>query len=473
MAGAPKSDWDKIRGMFLSFDYDEWLEQLGGHGGFGVSRLLFLSILYIGMWSILNIQIPNLLLLTFSWIVGTSPIWMPIALIVGAYHVWVWYARSNFIYKQKFTLLEMKIPREIFKSPRAMETVLTNLWIPSRETHIIMRIIQGTMRPWYSLEIASLGGEIHFYIWVPELWRKGIEATIYAEYPEIELHEAEDYAQKYTYDPKTQTVYICDWRLEPFTHDEAGCPNRDAYPMKSYLDFELEQDPKEEYKVDPLTTVLELLSSMKREQQLWVQIGITPAWRTGVLIRKDHMWKHIVEQEVEKVRLESVTLPEGSALAHISGERLRSARPRATWKQTQQIETMERHLGKHPFEVVIRGVYISPTKDYGWRFWDMRLMWRPWANQQYMSQLRNRRWHEMFDWPWMDWHDFRWDQQTLRGLDAYRRRSFFYPPWETPTNVMTTELIASIWHPVSSTAKAPGLNRMPATKSAPPQNLPM
>ncbi len=465
---APKSEWESFLEMLTSFDFDKWMNFVGGDAGFGVSRALFLAVLYAGMWSILSLQIPNLFLLTSAWVIGTAPIWLPIGLLIGAYYVWVWYARSNWIYKQEFVLLEMKMPREISKSPRAMETAITNLWIPSRETTYIMNVIQGSVRPWYSFEIASFGGEIHFYIWVPKLWQQGIEATIYSQYPEIELHPAEDYSLKYTYKPETDTCYVCDWRLEPF-----GKENIDAYPIKSYIDFELEKDPKEEFKIDPLASVLEVMASIKPSQQMWIQIGFTSSFKTGKLVRKESKWRHIVETEIERVRFESVTLPEHAPVEHVSEERLRSARPRATWHQTYQIETMGRHLGKHPFDVVIRGILISPTKDYGWRFWDMRWIWRPYANPQYMSQLRNRRWHVTFDWPWCDWHDFRWDQQTHRGMDAYRRRSFFYPPWETPSNFMTSEAIASLFHPPSSAAKVPGLERIPATKSAPPSNLPM
>ena len=137
--------------------------------------------------------------------------------------------------------------------------------------------------------------------------KKGLEATLYSQYPEIELHEAEDYSQKYTYDPKTETVYICDWRLEGTVKK-----NIDAYPIKTYIDFELEQDPKEEFKVDPLANVLEVMSSIKPTQQMWIQIGFTSSFRMGRLVRKDSEWKHMVETEVEKIRLESIVLPEKS-----------------------------------------------------------------------------------------------------------------------------------------------------------------
>jgi len=170
--------------------------------------------------------------------------------------------------------------------------------------------------------------------------------------------------------------------------------------------------------------------------------------------------------------LESAVLPE-ELPEEISEKRLSQARPRATWKQTQQLESMERNLGKHPFDVGARGIYISPTKDFGKTYWGLRWIWRPYANPQYMSQLRPRRWHNPFDYPWQDWHDVRWNQQTRRCLDAYKRRAFFYPPWETPVNMMTSEALASLFHPPSSSVKTPGINRISSTKSSPPPNLPM
>lgn len=464
MAGGNKTDFESFLHLLVGFDFEEWIEWIAE---WGISRALFLTILFIAMLNILSMQIPNFFLFTFSWVVGTAPVWLPIALLVGTYHVWVWYARSSFIFGRQFVLLEMKIPREVTKSPRAMETALSSFWFMSNETTYLMRVIQGMVRPWFSLEIASFGGEIHFYVWVWKEYQKMTEANLYSQYPEIELHEVEDYAQKFVFDPDIHTCYCTDWRLEPFRK------NIDAFPIKTYVDFELEENPKEEFKIDPLASVLEVMGSIKPEQQMWVQIVFTASYRLGTLNRKNSEWQSMVEEEVQRIRLESAVLPEHLPLEHISAERLAQARPRATWKQTQQLETMERNLGKWPFDVGARGIYISPTADFGRTFWGLRWLWRPYANPQYMSQLRPRRWHNVFDYPWQDWHDVRWNQQTRRCIDAYKRRAFFYPPWATPVNMMTTEVLASIFHPPSSSVKVPGLGRISSTKSAPPPNLPM
>src|SRR3989344_2394268 len=301
MAGGNKTDFQSFLHVLTHFDFEEWIDWIGE---WGISRGLFLVILYIAMLNILAMQIPNFFLFTFSWMIGTAPIWLPIALLIGTYYVWIWYARSLFISKRHTVLLEMKIPREITKSPRAMETALASFWFASEETTYLMRFIKGMVRPWYSLEIASFGGEIHFYVWTWREYQKMIEANLYSQYPEIELHEVEDYAQKFIFEPDYHTCYCTDWRLEPFRK------NIDAYPIKTYVDFELEDNPKEEFKIDPLATVLEFMSSIKPDQQIWVQIIFTSSYRLGTLNRKNSEWQAMVESEVQKIRLESAVLPE-------------------------------------------------------------------------------------------------------------------------------------------------------------------
>jgi len=462
---APASEIRQFFRLLKKFDWFKWNEWFYA---WGISRFLLHSILFVGLLCILSLQIPNLFLFAAGWLIGTAPIWLPIAMLIGFYEIWVWYARSNFIFHKKPVLLEMLIPREITKSPRAMETALTNFWVPQGVTTLYMRVMKGWVLPWYSLEMASFGGEIHFYIWVWKDWQKIVEASMYANYPEIELREVEDYAQKFVYNPDTQTCYGCGWRLEPYNPKERYI---DAYVMKTYIDLELDKDPKEELKIDPFGSVLEVMGSMTPEQQMWIQFLITPEFRSGKLNPTMSDWESRVRDEVQKIRARALTFIEGGT-EHISEDQLFRARPRETWVQQHQLETMQRNMGKHPFKVVPRGIFISPHKDFGVRFWDMRWIWRPFANPQYMTQLRNRFFHTVMDYPWQDLHDMRWEILTRRFIDAYRRRSGFYSPWEFPPNVMTTELLATLYHPPSSSIQVPGLVRISSKKSAPPPNLP-
>ena len=271
----PKSEWGKFVGLLTTPDWFEWNEWIFD---WGISRFLVHTVLFFGLLSILSLQIPNLFLFAAGWLIGTAPVWLPVAMLIGFYEIWVWYARANYIFRTKAVLLEMKIPREITKSPRAMETALTQFWMMAGETTFFMRVFMGQVRPWYSLEMTSFGGEIHFYVWVWKDYQSGIEAALYSQYPEIELHEVEDYSQKFVYNPDIHTCYGSGWRLEPYNPHKRYI---DAYAFKTYIDLELDKDPKEEFKVDPLASVLEFMGSMKPEQQIWIQILFTAAFRTG------------------------------------------------------------------------------------------------------------------------------------------------------------------------------------------------
>ena len=76
---------------------------------------------------------PDIYSLIYQYIVGFildwSPFWLPIALAYTFWQVYFYYIKRNFIYSQvkDSVLLEVKMPREISKSPKAMEVVLARM----------------------------------------------------------------------------------------------------------------------------------------------------------------------------------------------------------------------------------------------------------------------------------------------------------------------------------------------------------
>ena len=459
----------------------EWLNlHEWGHwvGDWGISRALFLGALLIGLFLILGHQIPNLPVFTFSWLVGTSPVWILVISFIAVWRVWVWYIQSLYLSGRHPVLLEMKIPRDIFKSPRAMELAITNFNVSSGETTFLHRGWKGQVRPYFSMEIVSFGGEIHFYFWCWKNYKSVVESALYAQYPEIELHEVEDYSQKFQFDPEVHQAFATEWRLEGYGKD-AGDFRINGYPFRTYVDFELDKDPKEEFKIEPFAQVLEFMSNIKPNEQVWTQIVFRKSGKQGILLveEQDGAWKKMVEKEVEKVRTHAAIIS-GTAVKDVFEEigededAHRPPQPRATWRHQRQMESMERNLGKYPFEVGMRGIYFTTGELHGPTYTGMRWMWRAYGNPQYMTHIRPRRWCCDFDYPWQDVHDLRWNNQVRRALDAYRRRSFFHSPWIIPTNVFTNEMLASIWHPPSRTIAVPGLQRIAATKAEPPPNLP-
>ena len=442
------------------FGLSGWVEWVGG---WGISRALFLTLLFFGLLSILSIFIADLLAFLSGWLIGTAPVWLPVVLVFVAWGAWFSYVQSLALSKIDAVLLEIKIPRDITKSPRAMETAITGFHVTSHEVTYIDRYWKGTTRPFFSFEYTSFGGEVHMYVWTWKQYRVMVETQLYAQYPGIELYEVEDYASAFQYDPEK---YI------GFCTEHAYGPRADAYPIKTYIDYELDKDPKEELKVDPLAQVFEALAAMRQGENMWLQIVFWANARDkrikkGTWLRWENRWENEVKDEVEAIRQSAA-----SPWIDESGVERRGF-PNPTWSQREQMQTMERNLGKLPFDVGIRGLYLAEKKVFsGPALNSLRLMWRPFHNPGYLNQLKPTRGHNIFDYPWQDWGNVRKVHIVRRYLDAYRRRSFVTRPYRQPTQVMTPEIIATIFRPPSRTIEAPGLARIPAKKAEAPANLP-
>ena len=185
----PEIGSQAIRGVISELfggDFHEFMEGTVGNL-LGISRGWFLMSIFIGLLGVLWHLIPNLPLFMLAWVVGTSPIWIPVVAVSGGWKAWVWYNRSRFIASKKPMLLEMKIPRELVRSPRAMENALTHLWLDQGETTYFHRIWMGQVRPFFSFEICSFGGDVRFFVWTWASHRAVVEATLYAPSPPIQL----------------------------------------------------------------------------------------------------------------------------------------------------------------------------------------------------------------------------------------------------------------------------------------------
>ena len=77
---------------------------------------------------IFDLQFADLFATTLTLLLSVYPIWLPILLIVVFWNLWLDYIRTEYISEQQFVLLEIKLPKEITKSPAAMEIFYTALY---------------------------------------------------------------------------------------------------------------------------------------------------------------------------------------------------------------------------------------------------------------------------------------------------------------------------------------------------------
>ncbi len=444
------------------FGISSWVEYAGNKG---ISRGTFLTVLYLALFVAGSVLMPQLLPLIASWLFMAFPILGPVAIGIGWWRIWIWYVRSYFIFaRTKPILLEVRMPTEITKSPRAMELVFTSLWFRSSMTTPIDQYWYGGVYSYYSFELVSHGGEVHFYIWSSrEGYRNIIETNMYAQYPEVEIVEVEDYATAFHFDDDKHKAFVGDIVLE--SHDiSRHDPRVNAYPIKTYVDFELDKDPKEELKVEPYAQVLEVLSTLNKDEEAWVQIVIQGHF--------GKQWKKLIEDEIKLLRRQSAVQPGKESAPEEDPDKY--GFPRPTWREQELMKSMERNMSKLPYDFGIRMIFIGPKNNLrSPEYTAVRWLFRPFGNPNYQIYLRPRNAHNDFDWPWQDYKDHRYYHEIHRYLDAYRRRQMFWPPWEDTRNITSVEVLATLWHPPSSTIQAPGLQRIPSSKSEPPPNLPM
>ena len=388
----------------------------------------------------------------------TAPLWIPIVLGVTFFNLWLEYIRSKSIKEQGSVLLEIKLPREIAKSPAAMELVFIQLYQAKKMTYI-EGFLKGEVRPWFSFELTSFGGDVRFYVWTFPKYQKVIENSIYSQYPEVEIYSVDDYSKSLYHDPENYIYWFTNFKLT----------DKDVYPIRTYIDYGLDKDPKEEFKIDPMTSLLEYLGGIKKGEQVWIQILIQAhrdiGWKDAVFPKKD--WKDDAKKEIKKI-IEDTRL-ESSSDSDYPGL------PIMTEGKRDLVNAIERSIGKFAFETMVRGHYIAEKE----KFDGTTITGLIGCLRQFSSNNRNGfklGKFSAFVYPWQDFRNIRKRTIEKRMIDAYKRRSFFNVPhkhYRSKPFILTTEELATIYHFPGKVASTPTFSRVPSRKAEPPANLPV
>ena len=193
---------------------------------------------------------------------------MPIPLSIIAFTLWHHYRQERFIMGIKWVLLEIQVPRDVVKTPAAMELIFSNAFYHKSGKGFWEQYVIGAPWFWFSLEIASIDGNVHFFIRTPTRIRDLVETQIYGQYPQAKVIEVDDYVFHVP-----QYTKNGDWNIWGCEFMKA---KEDFLPFKTYKDFgdEMKTGIKEEFRVDPITPMIEYLGSLPRGQQIWIQIII-------------------------------------------------------------------------------------------------------------------------------------------------------------------------------------------------------
>jgi len=190
---------------------------------------------------------------------------LPVFLVVLFIELWVKYLKRKTIKKIKWILLEVKIPRDIEKTPRAMEQVFSGLHGILTKVKFLDKYWKGKVQEWFSFEIAGIDGSVYFFIRTPENFRNLVEAQIQAQYPNTEILEVLDYAA-----PLAKKIPGKNYDLNGV---EFILEKADYYPIRTFLSFEERQ---KERRLDPMASFLEILSKLKPNENIFIQYLIQP-----------------------------------------------------------------------------------------------------------------------------------------------------------------------------------------------------
>ncbi|HEY1037345.1 MAG TPA: hypothetical protein VGE62_02075 [Candidatus Paceibacterota bacterium] len=398
--------------------------------------------------------------LAYLFIIVTLPIYLAQAF----WENWVKYVRAAFFAKQKYVTLELRIPKGITKSPLAMEVFITSLFQPGGEGDNITKYWEGSVRSWFSLEIVSIDGSVRFFIWSKEKFKDMIETQLYSQFPDIEILDVtdKDYAKTTPFDPENYQYWGCEFVKTGPSH----------LPIKTYTDYGLADDQKEEYKVDPITPVLEFLGSLRKGEQAWIQICIRAhgkdKTKPGTWFEKVD-WKFDANEDIKKrtkrdVKIDKEKPMNPNLMQLTKGER-------------DAVDAIERSLSKIPFDCGIRAIYVAKANSFrGTTQAAISGAFRQFGSQNLNGFKADKA--PGVKYPWQD----RSGQQVLgqkkKLFNRYKARAFFYDEfipvgYKGSTFVMNTEELATVYHFPGDVSKTPTLSRVVAKKVEPPANLPI
>jgi len=339
------------------------------------------------------------------------------------------------------------------KLDRALEQVLFLVTIPKTKTNENVKVselvqpmaeffnsLHGTLdpkagkgkRPYFSFEIASLGGQIYFYLSAPKGYTNLLERQLLAHFPTANLEQVPDYN---IFQPKGE-----------YFATELSLTKNSAYPLKTFEKFE----------GDSLNAITGALGQLGDNDGMAVQVMIRPA---GEGWHKEAQGIITTMQQGKKSGLGGA----GSLISEAVGTLIKGpdkkevgtpeAPVRLTATQEAQVDAISQKASFSGFEAIIRLVSAGNDKI---------------ATQANLNNLISA--FHQYNVP--ELNQFKVDKtEKEKVVKAYAFR-FFDEISKSSGTILTPSELAGIFHLPNDRLSAPHVHFMSAKKLAPPSNLP-
>lgn len=391
---------------------------------------------------------------------------LPLILLFIFLDFWLGAVRKTYIQKISWKLLEVKIPREILKTPKAMEQVFTAVHATySGGIKFWDKWWKGKIEDWTSFELVGYAGGVHFFVRVAEPFRNLVESAIYAQYPDIEIVEAENYVDLL---PSVLPNEVYDlWGTDFILATD------DAYPIRTYPYFE---ERVKEQRLDPIAAITEAMSKLKEEEMIWLQFLVRP---TGDKWKKEG--EKLIANLVGKKAKSERTLLEN--LEIFLRNLIKAPFTPPVWPDEEKegpltqvsfltpgekdvVAAVENKISKLGFESVVRFIYIDKAASFSRANVSAVIgAFRQFNTQNLNAFKPDSRATTKANPPFKN-HKLYYRKRRI--FDAYKLHLF-----PKKFSILNTEELATIYHYPTTFVEAPMLKRLEARRGGPPAGLPI
>lgn len=215
-------------------------------------------------------------------------VWLPIVAVL-TYLTWRNYRQLDTVQNIESDLLVLEIPKANDKSELAAEQLFASLHGILRDREELK--LNNGIQEHLSFEMASVNGQIRFYVWVPRTLRSFVEGQIYSQYPSVQIREAdEDYV---SHENDHSVAYSA----------EISLTDNEMLPVKTFQNFE----------VDPLAGITGALAKIESSnEEVWIQILARPI---------EDNWHKASDRWIKSVKKgkSSFALENGGGLSWLAG----------------------------------------------------------------------------------------------------------------------------------------------------------
>ncbi|MFA6486183.1 MAG: hypothetical protein WCT40_02350 [Candidatus Magasanikbacteria bacterium] len=413
----------------------------------------------------------KVLMALFGWVI------LAVVFISMAEIAWRKYREAKYAHHWDWVVLAVDVPPLFVQTHKAIEQIFAHLSGAEITPRIGEIYWMGKKQKWFSFEIVSIEGYIQFLIRTEAQHRDLVEAAIYAQYPEAEITEVEDYVKEYP-------SRFPDAKYDIFGI-EFGLANKDAFPIRTYPEFEYTVS-KDVSITDPVGGLLENFTRIGAGENLWLQIIIEPTsskWKKkGIEVVKKLITNAYSDEKHGDPWYSALGgIPKyiGQEILNIWHWEFLPAEPtdhKADVPGTVQnlppglkstVEAVEQKISKIGYKSKIRVLYMARHDIYNP---DRCMDGIVGAFSQFSSQSRNGIVPYRATKAFYTFKKYRLDWKKTIFASAFKKRKL--KSGGSPF-ILNIEELATIWHFPLPSVKTPLLQKTSVKKAEPPMNLPV